>query len=109
MDRLAAVVWRWLLGAVLALHSLPASAAPTDADKESARLLMDEGDSLVEKKNYAAALSKYQKAHSIMHVTTTGIEVARTLAALGRLVEAKRAAHEAAGIPPAPGEPQAFT
>lgn len=83
----------------------PAWAAPTDAEKETARSLMDDGDRLRAAQDNAGALQRYQAAHEIMKVPTTGIEVAKTLAALGKLVEARATAIEVANLPVAPSEP----
>lgn len=82
--------------------------APTAADKETARGLMDRGDDLVEKGDRQGALEAYQGAWSVVHVPTTGAAVARTLAALGRFAEAKRVAEEVLAIPEEPNEPDAF-
>ncbi len=80
-------------------------AAPTDAEKETARSLMDDGDRLRAANDLAGALQRYQAAHEIMKVPTTGIEVAKTFAQLGKLVEARRAAIETANLPVVEGEP----
>jgi hypothetical protein len=69
---------------------------------------MDQGDALVSEKNYTAALEKYRAADAIMHVPTTGIEVARTLAALGRLSEAREAALLVLRSPRTDDEPGVF-
>lgn len=69
---------------------------------------MDEGDDRAEKGDLAAALAAYQKAHAIMRVPTTGIEIARTLDKLGKLTAALAAAREVAASPPAPSEPAPF-
>jgi hypothetical protein len=68
---------------------------------------MDEGDSWVEKKRLDRALEAYEGADALMHVPTTGIEVAKTLAALGRLVEAREKALDLAK-PATEVEPRAF-
>jgi hypothetical protein len=70
---------------------------------------MIKGDGLFKENNYSAALEAYQGADSIMHVPTTGYGVAKALAALGRLVEAKKVAQEMASRPAQPDEPQVFT
>lgn len=93
-----------ILGACV-LMATPAWAAPTDAEKETARSLMDDGDRLRAARDNAGALQRYQAAHDIMKVPTTGIEVAKTLTALGKLVEARAMAIEVANIPVVPREP----
>jgi hypothetical protein len=66
-----------------------AHAAPTAADRETARTLMDQGRDLRDKGNLQEALKRFQAANDIMHVPTTAIEVAKTQVALGLLVEAR--------------------
>lgn len=99
----------WGVASVLAvaLLALPAS-AQTDEERDQARQLMDQGDELAEKKMHIEALGAYQKAHAIMHVPTTGIEVVRMLLSLGRLIEAKQVCAEVVGLPVQPEEPTAF-
>jgi hypothetical protein len=86
-----------------------ALAAPTQADKETARTLMDQGDAQTEAKDYAAALKLYQAAHDLMGVPTTGLEVARTQLALGQLLEARDTALAVTRIPSQKHESRAFT
>lgn len=96
------------LSALLVLCAARSASAQTEEARDQARALMDQGDELVDKKLLAEALAAYQKAHAIMGVPTTGIEVARMLASLGRLVEARRQSSEVAKLPVAPDEPTAF-
>lgn len=69
---------------------------------------MDEGDRLSASSDLEGALKRYQAAHQIMGVPTTGIEVARTQEKLGRLVEARAIAIDVANSPVAPREPSVF-
>jgi hypothetical protein len=97
------------MGALLAaLAGAQTAAAQTPSERLSARHLMDDGDRYTEKKEFAEALRVYVAAHAIMRVPTTGIEVARTYAALGRLVEAREAALEVAASTPHPNDPKPF-
>jgi hypothetical protein len=100
------------LAAVAALVAAFAVASPAEAqsgaDKATARHLMDAADRLVEQKRLAEALRAYESAHAIMHVPTTGIEVARTLAAMGRLVEARQSAFEITQMPGLESESKPF-
>jgi hypothetical protein len=96
------------LCALLSSWTAPAFAEPSDADKTRARELLDEGDALVEKNDLAQALGKYEAAHQIMGVPTTGIEVARTLSRLGRLVAAKKVADQVVAIPRRATDPSPF-
>lgn len=84
------------------------SAQPSDSERETARSLMDEGDRLMAGGDLEGALKRYQAAHQIMDVPTTGIEVARTQAKLGRLVEARAVAIEVANSAAAQREPAVF-
>ncbi len=88
------------------LHAQPASAK--EAAKDTARALMDEGDRLVEEKRLEEALATYERAHALVHAPTTGLEVARTRARMGRLVEAIDAAVEVSQLPRADVEPKPF-
>lgn len=98
-----------MLGAVaLLLWSAAASAAPSAADRETARGLLDEGDRSVARRDFAGALRAYQGADAIMHVPTTAIEVARTEAELGQLIEARETALAILRMPQQPSEPAAF-
>jgi hypothetical protein len=89
--------------------ALAAPAAPTAAQRETARRLMDEGKSLTRKGDLAGALDAYKKAHAIMHVPTTGYAVAKTQLALGHLVEARDVALQVVRMPHETArEPAAF-
>jgi len=66
-----------------------ASAAPTAADRETARTLMDQGREFRDKGDMKEALKRFQAANDIMHVPTTALEVAKAQVALGLLVEAR--------------------
>jgi hypothetical protein len=85
-----------------------AHAEPSAADKETARSLLDDGDQKLESKDSAGALKSYQSAHAIMNVPSTGIEVAKTLVRLGRLVEARDTALSVSRMPKSSNEPRAF-
>ena len=99
-----------LLAVVLACALLaPRVAAQSAEDRQTARELMDRGDERAEQRDFVGALALYRRAHDIMHVPTTGIEVARTLANLGKPVEARDAALEVLKLAEAPDEPKPFT
>ncbi|MGE5784214.1 MAG: hypothetical protein ACM3ZE_06470 [Myxococcales bacterium] len=93
----------WLIGFPAA-----AVAAPTAADRETARDLMDQGDDQMDQRQYAEALRLYRAADDLMHVPTTAIEVAHAQAALGLLVEARTAALAVLRFPQLADEPEAF-
>jgi hypothetical protein len=85
--------FRRLLRVTVALGALAATnvayAAPTAADRETARTLMEQGRDLRDAGNLKDALQRFQAAHDIMHVPTTALEVAKAEVALGLLVEAR--------------------
>ena len=85
-----------------------AHADPTPAEKESARNHMQQGDAFKDKGDKEAALKSYEAADAIMHVPTTGIEVARMQAALGLLLEARDTLARVAKLPAKPNEPPPF-
>ena len=93
----------------LLLWAASASAAPSIAERETARSLMEEGDRLIARGDAQNALGKYRAAHAIMHVPTTGLDLARTYEKLGQLVEARAVAIEVLNMAPAPDEPLVFT
>ncbi len=81
---------------------------PTAAEKDTARGMMDAGRAQRDAGHHEAALSYFQGADAIMHVPTTGLEVAREQMALGHLVEARDAAEAVRRAPAAEGEPEVF-
>lgn len=82
---------------------------PSTQDRERAKALMDEGDEKVDAKDLEGALAAYQAADAIMHVPTTGIEVAKTLSKLGRVYSAYEAMKAVANSQVVDGEPQPFS
>jgi hypothetical protein len=105
-ERLRARALRLSFGVLLFAGVLRAD--PTDDQKKTARNAMAEGRELRDEKNYKDALEAFKKAHAIMGVPTTGIEIARTMVLLGQLVEARDAALSVAHLPPQPKEPAPF-
>ncbi|HEY1694993.1 MAG TPA: hypothetical protein VGG39_22650 [Polyangiaceae bacterium] len=77
-----------MIAIALAASSV-AMAEPTAADKETARGLMTEGRADRDKGDLKGALKAFQGADALMHVPTTGLEVAKTQMAMGLLVEAR--------------------
>lgn len=61
---------------------------------------MDEGDRLRAEGDLRGALGQFMAAHEIMHLPTTGLEVARLQTQLGLFVEARKTALQAAHAPP---------
>lgn len=97
-------------GALLATLALAgvARAEPSAADKETARGLMASGRADRTKGDLQGALKAFTAADAIMHVPTTGIEVARSQVALGLLVEARDTALQTTRLPLSPHEPPPF-
>jgi len=94
---------------VAATASSNAWAEPSLSDRETARSLMDDGDAKRDKSDFKGALKSYEAADAIMHVPTTGLEVARAQVQLGLLLEARETLGRVGRLPPKPSEPAAFT
>jgi hypothetical protein len=73
-----------LLAAVSAAHAAPAD----DAMKSTARRIAKEGLDLYDSGKYKDALDRFVRADQLVHAPTMGLMAARSLAKLGRLVEA---------------------
>ena len=104
-ERRAAAAFLVVLGC---LAPASASAEATAADRDSARRLMAEGREKRDASDLPGALSSFAAADSIMHVPTTGIELAKTQAALGHLVDARDTALRVAHLAPERHEPPQF-
>ena len=94
--------------AALMLASAVAHAEPTAAEKETARGLMSQGRAQRASGDLPGALKSFQAADSIMHVPSTGYELAKTQEAAGLLVEARDLALRVTRMPVQPGEASAF-
>lgn len=64
------------------------AAAPDSSARDAARIFMARGRALRQERNLRGALEQFRLAHAIMHVTTTGLELARAEISVGLLVEA---------------------
>ncbi|MBI4700980.1 MAG: tetratricopeptide repeat protein [Deltaproteobacteria bacterium] len=82
--------------------------APSAEDKETARNLVRLGDDKLAQGDYKGALEAYRAADAIMGVPTTRLQVGRTLAALGRLTEARDTLLQVARMPREADEPEPF-
>ncbi|WP_437671628.1 PEGA domain-containing protein [Sorangium sp. So ce131] len=82
---------------------------PEEKIRSEARELVYQGDELFAQKKYAEALRAYQRAETLIRVPTTSIEVVKTLAAIGRLSEARDLAAAIGSSHAAPDEPWPFT
>jgi len=94
----------------IAVASCPsrAMAAPTAAQRETARRLMDEGKERARVGDKERALQAYQKAHDLMKVPSTGMALVKAHLAVGHLVEARDVALEVARMRRENGEPAIF-
>jgi hypothetical protein len=77
-------------------------------EKADARAWMAEGRTQRTQHDYEGALKSFKAADGLMHVPTTGLEVARTLEAMGRLVEARTTVRRVLSIPVTPNDPPPF-
>src|SRR5260370_20281790 len=102
----------WSGAAALVVASLelpsPASAEPTTADRATARSLMAEARADRERGDLTHASEAFAAADALMHVSTTGLELARTQAAMGRLVDAADKALRVTRLPDGPNDPVPF-
>jgi hypothetical protein len=100
-----------LVAAVLVTMSASggdALAAPSAAEKETARGLVRSGRVKTRRGNVEGALEDFQAAHAIMNVPTTGIELAKAQVAAGLLVEALDTTLAVTRMPKDRFEPKAF-
>lgn len=96
------------VAAMLFAFSGSAWADPSTQEKEKARDLMADGRDKRDKADLAGALASFQQADAIMHVPTTGFEVAKTQQALGQLIEAQATCAAIAKLPVNPSDPPPF-
>lgn len=96
------------LGIAVALGSLAAQAEPSAADRQTARTLLIQGRKKLADGDARGALGDFKAAHALMHVPTTGLDLARAYEALGELVEARATASDVSQIPVGRNEPAAF-
>lgn len=85
-----------------------AQATPSEAEKDRAGALMDQGDTALEAGKNEAALEAYKQADAIMNVPTTRGAVAAALVRVGKLIEAREAALSIAKLPSPKNEPKPF-
>jgi hypothetical protein len=102
-QRLAAI-------AVMVLSTLSAAAVaePDEAARQAAREWMDRGRQQRKAADLAAALHSFKEADAIMHVPTTGLEVARAESSLGMLLEAAATIKQVIALPVGAHEPEIF-
>ncbi len=81
---------------------------PDETAMRAARQLGNEGIDLYEKGDYANALDRLQRAHSVLKAPTLGLWYARALAKTGKLVEGSERYLEVSRSAPKTGEPAVF-
>ncbi|MBI4699910.1 MAG: PEGA domain-containing protein [Deltaproteobacteria bacterium] len=87
----------------------PAAASqPSAADRETARSLMNQGASRYAQRDYWGALEAFKAADVMVRTPTTGLEVGRAQAVLGRLLDARDTLVRVHNLPVAPNEPAVF-
>lgn len=95
------------LGWVLSTASA-AAAEPTPPEREAARTLLLSGREKRKNGQLMGALEDFERAHAIMRVPTTGLDLGKTQQELGLLVEARTTFLEAARHPAKANESRAF-
>lgn len=106
-DRLRAVC-ATLLACVLLATSASAWAEPSAKDREAARNLLISGREKKKNGDLNGAIGDFYRAHGIMHVPTTGLDLGKAQAEVGLLVEARTTLLETAKLPVKPNEAPAF-
>ncbi|HEY1960035.1 MAG TPA: hypothetical protein VGH28_30710 [Polyangiaceae bacterium] len=96
------------LAVPLAIAERPARAQVSDADRNAARDLYNEGWSLQQGGRYADALERYQRSLAVFPAPTTAFRIAQCKAALGKLVEAAEEYRAILNAPLPAGAPPAF-
>lgn len=103
---------RWALATAVALFALafapPLLAEPTAEAKAGARAAALKGITAFDEKRYADALDLFTRAESLMHAPTHVLMIARSQAALGKLVAARESYVSLAREPLAANAPTAF-
>jgi hypothetical protein len=107
--RYPAIAATWLVLSIAHAASPPrANADGTPSKTQLARDLMKRASQLRAAHDFAGALHAFRAADDIMHVPTTGFEVARAEVQLGQLVLAHNTLEQVRMIPAPSDEPQAF-
>ncbi len=89
---------------VLILATSTVTAAPSPSDVASARSLVMEGRTLLDKGDVAAARDKFRAAYALVPTPIIGLDLARAHAALGELIEAREVCSDVARLPVLPKE-----
>lgn len=97
-----------VIGLTIAASSTLSFAEPNASEKETARSLIASGREKRHAGDQQGALEDFQRAHAIMGVPTTALELGRTQEKLGMLVEARATLLEGVRYPVHASEPEAF-
>lgn len=92
------------LTTVAIVASVATAAAQSDADKDAARILFTEAKELREAGKLDQALDRFKRAHELAPTPITTLELGRTHAMLGHLVEARRLYRAIEALEVKPGE-----
>lgn len=95
------------LALLLTVHDVLAD--PSDADRAAARALAQEGQVALDRKNFAVAADRFERADLLVHAPTLLLALGRAQIGLGKLVEAHEnfARIQREGV--APGSPKPWT
>ncbi len=97
-----------IAGTLLGMNARGLADEPTAAQRTRAKELMLEGRVRRHDHDLRAALDMFRQAHVLVPVPTTALEMARTQAELGMLVEARATLREVAEFPKNANEPEPF-
>ena len=92
----------------LAIAPSPARGQVSDADRNAARDLYNEGWQLQQQGRYADAVDRYTRSLAVFPAPTTAFRLAQCKEALGKLVEAAEELRAIRNAPLPAGSPQAF-
>jgi hypothetical protein len=94
----------------LALVSIPAvaTAQPSDADKDTARALAQEGQDALDRRDFTTASDRFGRAGKLVHAPTLTLGLARAQVGLGKLVLAQEIYESVLREELPPGAPPAF-
>jgi hypothetical protein len=107
-SRIAARTRGVVVALALSLIAPEARADPTPAERETARALLLSGREKRKAGKLKEALAELERAHGIMGVPTTGLDLGKAQDSLGLLVEARATLLDVARYPAQPDESRAF-
>ncbi len=96
------------VAAMVPIFPHDACAQASDADKATARVLGQEGQDALDKKDFKTAADRFKRADSLFHAPTLALGLARSYAGDGKLVASQETYNRIVreGVPP--GAPEAF-